>query len=196
MEACKCSPSSFYGWGSYFSILRMFRLQYLFAKVILSQNAGDDFYQHYPFLKWRMLRLGVLKTSLSHTYSVNPPSPMNRSLRTTFASFYLQQHRGRSLRWCPAWGQCLLRANYCGGRKELVVSHFQAWNRLGRWIGIGMFGLDVYLSEVKEISKRMFTMAYECIRTFKIDPTSFVFFCILGWWKVAMIYHTLPQLPM
>lgn len=135
----------------------MFRLQYLFAKTILSQNAGDDFYQGYLFLKWRMLRLGVLFLVKNHGYHkvqgmtclwipfpastgfvrVNLQFPMNRTQRTTFASFYLQQHRGRSLRWCPAWGQCLLRANYCGGRKELVVSHFQAWNRLGRWIMSG-----------------------------------------------------------
>ena len=37
---------------------------------------------------------------------------------------------GRSLSWCPAWGQCVLRATYgtAGGqtRKEFVVSHFQA----------------------------------------------------------------------
>eukprot|EP00438_Fugacium_kawagutii_P008347 Skav233361 [mRNA] locus=scaffold394:573676:577849:+ [translate_table: standard] len=45
---------------------------------------------------------------------------------TSFASFYIQQHPKRSLRWCPAWGQCLLRANFLSSRKELVVSHFQA----------------------------------------------------------------------
>lgn len=60
-----------------------------------------------------------------------PPSPEIQlplplqQLATCFASFYVQQHRGRSLRWCPAWGQCLLRANFAA-RKELVVSHFQA----------------------------------------------------------------------
>ncbi|CAE7249355.1 CUL4 [Symbiodinium sp. CCMP2592] len=51
-------------------------------------------------------------------------------LMTCFANFYQQQHTGRSLSWCPAWGQCVLRATYgtAGGqtRKEFVVSHFQA----------------------------------------------------------------------
>jgi len=86
------------------------------AKEIL-EDAGFDF------------QISVLTTG---RWPSPPSSPELRlpaalqQLATTFASFYLQQHRGRSLRWCPAWGQCLLRANYCGGRKELVVSHFQA----------------------------------------------------------------------
>ena len=48
-------------------------------------------------------------------------------LRTSFSKFYAQQHSGRSLSWCPAWGQCLLRASYgMQTRKEFLVSHFQA----------------------------------------------------------------------
>ena len=50
--------------------------------------------------------------------------------RTCFTNFYQRQHTGRSLSWCPALGQCVLRATYgaAGGqtRKEFVVSHFQA----------------------------------------------------------------------
>ena len=154
----------------------MFPLQHLFAKLKFSQNAGDDWTQGHLFRKWWMLRLGVLSLSSAIIMSkmtflwipfpasigfvrVNPNFHGSTS-RTSFASFYLQQHRGRSLRWCPAWGQCLLRANYCGGRKELVVSHFQAWKVGGAcrdvWIGLNF-------SEVKGISKRMFAMAYECI---------------------------------
>lgn len=51
-------------------------------------------------------------------------------LMTCFTNFYQRQHTGRSLSWCPALGQCVLRATYgaAGGqtRKEFVVSHFQA----------------------------------------------------------------------
>eukprot|EP00913_Durusdinium_trenchii_P033356 g31227.t1 len=51
--------------------------------------------------------------------------PSSSTGRTSFEAFYGQQHRGRSLRWCPAWGRCWLRAN-AAAKKELVVSHFQA----------------------------------------------------------------------
>ncbi|CAE7586320.1 CUL4 [Symbiodinium sp. CCMP2456] len=50
-------------------------------------------------------------------------------LMTCFTNFYQRQHTGRSLSWCPALGQCVLRATYGTAsqtRKEFVVSHFQA----------------------------------------------------------------------
>lgn len=86
------------------------------AKDIL-EDLGVDF------------RVSVLTTgrwpSPPPSCEIQLPLPLQR-LATCFASFYVQQHRGRSLRWCPAWGQCLLRANANTSRKELVVSHFQA----------------------------------------------------------------------
>eukprot|EP00972_Heterocapsa_arctica_P011017 1614893-Heterocapsa_arctica.AAC.1 len=47
-------------------------------------------------------------------------------LQEMFATFYAAQHKGRSLRWAQSLGQCLLRASYTGGRRELVVSQLQA----------------------------------------------------------------------
>ncbi|CAK0907050.1 unnamed protein product [Prorocentrum cordatum] len=49
-------------------------------------------------------------------------------LQELFATFYAQQHTGRSLSWAPSLGQCVLRAAYQGDlRKDrFVVSHLQA----------------------------------------------------------------------
>ncbi|CAK9070615.1 Cullin-4 (AtCUL4) [Durusdinium trenchii] len=62
--------------------------------------------------------------SVPSSPAIKLPMPIQR-LMTSFEAFYGQQHRGRSLRWCPAWGRCWLRAN-AAAKKELVVSHFQA----------------------------------------------------------------------
>lgn len=45
-----------------------------------------------------------------------------------FSQFYLSQHEGRSLQWRHQLSHCVLRANFPsgGGRKELVLSLFQA----------------------------------------------------------------------
>jgi len=74
------------------------------------------------------LSVNVLTSGL---WPTQPPSPDlcypagPKKLQETFATFYAAHYTGRSLRWSPALGQCVLRASYGSERKELVVSHFQ-----------------------------------------------------------------------
>ncbi|CAH0381123.1 unnamed protein product [Bemisia tabaci] len=43
-----------------------------------------------------------------------------------FNKFYLVKHNGRKLQWQPTLGHCVLKATFTQGKKELVVSLFQA----------------------------------------------------------------------
>lgn len=74
--------------------------------------------------------VSVIATGL---WPTQPPSPeviypdVPKALQEKFDSFYAARFTGRSLRWSPLLGQCVLRANYAGGiRRELVVSVLQA----------------------------------------------------------------------
>lgn len=56
---------------------------------------------------------------------VNMPEDMVRLLEV-FNKFYISKHSGRKLTWQPTLGHCVLRAQFRGGQKELLVSLFQA----------------------------------------------------------------------
>lgn len=43
-----------------------------------------------------------------------------------FQTFYLSKHNGRKLQWQPSLGQCVLKAGFVNGEKELQVSFLQA----------------------------------------------------------------------
>ncbi|XP_017839867.1 cullin-4A [Drosophila busckii] len=53
-----------------------------------------------------------------------PPQFINP--QQIFNKFYLEKHSGRKLQWQPTLGNCVLRAQFDAGPKELMVSLFQA----------------------------------------------------------------------
>ncbi|EDV59574.1 cullin-4A [Drosophila erecta] len=53
-----------------------------------------------------------------------PPQFINP--QQIFNKFYLEKHSGRKLQWQPTLGNCMLRAQFDAGPKELLVSLFQA----------------------------------------------------------------------
>ncbi|KAH8336932.1 cullin-4A [Drosophila kikkawai] len=53
-----------------------------------------------------------------------PPQFINP--QQIFNKFYLEKHSGRKLQWQPTLGNCMLRAQFDAGPKELMVSLFQA----------------------------------------------------------------------
>ncbi|XP_034111522.1 cullin-4A [Drosophila nasuta] len=53
-----------------------------------------------------------------------PPQFINP--QQIFNKFYLEKHSGRKLQWQPTLGNCVLRAQFDAGSKELMVSLFQA----------------------------------------------------------------------
>ncbi|KAH8291276.1 hypothetical protein KR054_010269 [Drosophila jambulina] len=53
-----------------------------------------------------------------------PPQFVNP--QQIFNKFYLEKHSGRKLQWQPTLGNCMLRAQFDAGPKELMVSLFQA----------------------------------------------------------------------
>jgi len=52
--------------------------------------------------------------------------PEVKGLQEDFNEFYTKRHNGRRLTWQNTLGQCMLKADYAGGKKELQVSLFQA----------------------------------------------------------------------
>lgn len=74
------------------------------------------------------LSVNVLSSAAWPTY---PDIPMNipMNIRTSIDKFehhYKSKHGGRKLEWKHALAHCQIRANFPKGRKEIVVSSFQA----------------------------------------------------------------------
>lgn len=74
------------------------------------------------------LSVNVLSSSAWPTY---PDIPMNipMNIRTSIDKFeqhYKSKHSGRKLEWKHALAHCQIKANFPKGRKEIVVSSFQA----------------------------------------------------------------------
>merc|ERR1719171_2272080 len=73
----------------------------------------------------RVLTSGLWPTQPSGDATlVIPAAPLR--LQNLYTNFYGAQHTGRSLKWSPLLGNCVLRGAFEGGRKELVLSHLQA----------------------------------------------------------------------
>ncbi|CAI0545033.1 unnamed protein product [Linum tenue] len=69
----------------------------------------------------------VLTTGYWPTYppmDVRLPQELN-NYQVIFKEFYLSKHSGRRLMWQNSLGQCVLKAEFPKGRKELAVSLFQ-----------------------------------------------------------------------
>ena len=74
------------------------------------------------------MNVSVLTQSFWPTYQqvqVNLPAEMLLQ-QGVFKDFYLSKHSGRRLHWHDSLGQCVLKVNFDGGKKEVVTSLFQA----------------------------------------------------------------------
>lgn len=73
------------------------------------------------------LSVNVLTTGNWPSFTSSPcmlPSAMTRVL-DRFKLFYASKHSGRTLSWQHSLDQCVLRAHFPSGRKELSVSLYQ-----------------------------------------------------------------------
>lgn len=74
------------------------------------------------------LTVNILSASAWPSYPdvhVNIPVEIKRTI-DSFESHYQQKHSGRKLQWKHALAHCQLKADFPRGKKELVVSSFQA----------------------------------------------------------------------
>ncbi|CAG0921051.1 unnamed protein product [Notodromas monacha] len=109
------------------------KLEGMFKDMELSKDIMQAFRQHISSMKHQSvppldLNVSILTMGYWPTYQpmeVHLPSEMV-ILQDVFTKFYLGKHSGRKLQWQPALGQCLLRASFPQGSKELQVSLFQA----------------------------------------------------------------------
>ncbi|KAF8465295.1 ubiquitin ligase subunit CulD [Kalaharituber pfeilii] len=86
------------------------------SKVGLDKSHGVD------------LNVHILSMSAWPTYPDTPvslPETLAEYLEA-FKEFYVGKHKGRKLTWRHALAQCVLKADFPKGKKELVVSAFQA----------------------------------------------------------------------
>lgn len=108
------------------------KLEGMFKDVELSKEINESFGQSAP-ARNRLppgidMNVHVLTTGYWPTY---PPMDLRLShelnqYQDVFKEFYLSKHSGRRLMWQHSLGQCVLKADFPKGRKELQVSLFQA----------------------------------------------------------------------
>ena len=55
------------------------------------------------------------------------------ALRQEFGEYYLSKHGGRKLAWHSTSSNCLVRAHFAGGAKELQASLHQVGSGMARW---------------------------------------------------------------
>ena len=74
------------------------------------------------------LNVKVLTNGFWPTYpSINVTLPAEMTvLQDEFTDFYTKRHNGRRLTWQNTLGQCMVKANFPTGKRELQVSLFQA----------------------------------------------------------------------
>lgn len=111
------------------------KLEGMFKDMELSKDINIAFKQHMGNLRYPSLHLAnidltvnVLTMGYWPTYpvcEVNLPLEMVQ-YQNIFKKFYLGKHSGRKLQWQPTLGHCVLRATFSQGKKELMVSLFQA----------------------------------------------------------------------
>nr|CAD7199683.1 unnamed protein product [Timema douglasi]CAD7262933.1 unnamed protein product [Timema shepardi]CAD7405403.1 unnamed protein product [Timema poppensis] len=109
------------------------KLEGMFKDVELSKDINIAFRQHmvplrYPQLSNIDLTVNILTMGYWPTYpvcDVTLPVEMVQ-YQNIFNKFYLGKHSGRKLQWQPTLGHCVLNATFAQGKKELLVSLFQA----------------------------------------------------------------------
>ncbi|CAL8119031.1 unnamed protein product [Orchesella dallaii] len=109
------------------------KLEGMFKDMELSRDINVAFKQYVANLRTDFdsaidLTVNILTMGYWPTYplvEVNLPKEMVQ-YQEIFNKFYLGKHSGRKLQWQPTLGQCMLKAIFDNGKKELQVSLFQA----------------------------------------------------------------------
>ncbi|XP_063244252.1 cullin-4A [Bacillus rossius redtenbacheri] len=109
------------------------KLEGMFKDMELSKDINIAFKQHashtrHPELSSIDLTVNILTMGYWPSYpamDVTLPAEMVR-YQDIFTRFYLDKHSGRKLQWQPTLGHCVLKASFPNGKKELMVSLFQA----------------------------------------------------------------------
>ncbi|KAI5811025.1 Cullin family-domain-containing protein [Peziza echinospora] len=106
-------------------------LESMFRDIDLSKDAMSGF-KHSKIgidkAKGIDLNVHILSSAAWPTYpetTVSLPEDLEEYVQA-FEAFYTGKHKGRKLKWRHALGQCILKAHFPKGMKELVVSAFQA----------------------------------------------------------------------
>jgi len=106
------------------------KLEGMFKDMELSKDFMLNFKQHLTTLDSpSTIDMAVNILTMGHwpTYTpmeVHMPAEMVK-YQEIFKRFYLSKYSGRKLQWQPSLGHCVLKADFCAGKKELQVSLFQ-----------------------------------------------------------------------
>ncbi|XP_056396008.1 cullin-4B-like isoform X2 [Hyla sarda] len=103
------------------------KLEGMFKDMELSKDIMVHFKQNQNVPGNMELTVNILTMGYWPTYvpmEVHLPPEMVK-LQEIFKTFYLGKHSGRKLQWQSTLGQCVLKAEFNEGRKELQVSLFQ-----------------------------------------------------------------------
>ncbi|XP_068107302.1 cullin-4B isoform X2 [Hyperolius riggenbachi] len=103
------------------------KLEGMFKDMELSKDIMVHFKQNQNVPGNIELTVNILTMGYWPTYvpmEVHLPPEMVK-LQEIFKTFYLGKHSGRKLQWQSTLGQCVLKAEFNEGRKELQVSLFQ-----------------------------------------------------------------------
>ncbi|XP_065367431.1 cullin-4A [Calliphora vicina] len=108
------------------------KLEGMFKDMELSRDINISFKQYVANMEGELtsidLTVSILTMGYWPTYpltEVNMPPQLVKP-QQVFNKFYLAKHSGRKLQWQPTLGNCVLKARFDGGPKELMVSLFQA----------------------------------------------------------------------
>jgi cullin 4 len=106
------------------------KLEGMFKDMELSRDLMAEYKESESFLKSGNLELHVNVLTGGYwpnfpAVEVTLPTLLNTQMEA-FKDFYTGKHSGRSLQWQHYLGNCVLSANFCAKRKELVVSLLQA----------------------------------------------------------------------
>ncbi|TMW43368.1 hypothetical protein DOY81_011552 [Sarcophaga bullata] len=108
------------------------KLEGMFKDMELSRDINISFKQYVANMDGELtnidLTVNILTMGYWPTYpltEVNMPPQLVKP-QQVFNKFYLAKHSGRKLQWQPTLGNCVLKARFDGGPKELMVSLFQA----------------------------------------------------------------------
>ncbi|XP_028894290.2 cullin-4A [Zeugodacus cucurbitae] len=107
------------------------KLEGMFKDMELSRDINIAFKQYVANMDREItsmdLTVNILTMGYWPTYPLTevtmPPQLVNP--QQVFNKFYLAKHSGRKLQWQPTLGNCVLKAQFDAGPKELLVSLFQ-----------------------------------------------------------------------
>eukprot|EP00271_Cylindrocystis_brebissonii_P008559 TRINITY_DN22947_c0_g1_i1.p1 TRINITY_DN22947_c0_g1~~TRINITY_DN22947_c0_g1_i1.p1 ORF type:complete len:827 (-),score=185.08 TRINITY_DN22947_c0_g1_i1:668-3148(-) len=107
------------------------KLEGMFKDIELSKEINESFRQSAQARRLPQgIEMGVHVLTTGYWPSYPPMDirlPVELSTyQDIFKEFYLSKHSGRRLMWQNSLGQCVLKANFPKGKKDLVVSLFQS----------------------------------------------------------------------